>query len=584
MNIINVWLALPLQKRVISIASVLATMAFVFMLASFTMKPKMGLLYSGLDQATAGDVIARLDGLGAKYDVRGNAIYTDIKRRDSLRLELAREGLPKQSILGYELFDDLNSFAMSSEMFDATYWRAKEGELARTILAMPNIKAARVHLGTQKASGFSKAAKANTASVTVSSSSGLNTEQAKAIQYLTALSIVGLNPDDVAVIDTIRGLVVGPGLNMPAEMVGDGEIERTAKLKENLLSLLEARVGPGNARVNVSLDLDRIRESMTERTFDPESQVIKSQTTSDVSDSSSGQNAAVTVASNLPEGAGAGGNSDSERSETTETVTYEISEIVRSRETLPGAVKRMTIAVLVDEQQTIAEDGTITTTPRSEEELATLRDLVASASGLDEERGDALTVRSLPFKKPEVTDFVTKPSLMERFVDQYLWSTLQSLILGLVALILGLFVVRPLLSQRDGVVAGNLESSGLSPDLLPMNLDGFSAQQGLPGQFGGQIAGNIEGQMQGQAPGQVLINSPGQGPTQVQMAGQVAGQPVLLPDGTMQAGIEQSDSPLKLEGPGARSAVDVLNSKASEQVDEATELLANWLSAEPSAI
>jgi flagellar M-ring protein FliF len=579
-----VWLALPLQKRVISIASVLATMAFVFMLASFTMKPKMGLLYSGLDQATAGDVIARLDGLGAKYDVRGNAIYTDIKRRDSLRLELAREGLPKQSILGYELFDDLNSFAMSSEMFDATYWRAKEGELARTILAMPNIKAARVHLGTQKASGFSKAAKANTASVTVSSSSGLNTEQAKAIQYLTALSIVGLNPDDVAVIDTIRGLVVGPGLNMPAEMVGDGEIERTAKLKENLLSLLEARVGPGNARVNVSLDLDRIRESMTERTFDPESQVIKSQTTSDVSDSSSGQNAAVTVASNLPEGAGAGGNSDSERSETTETVTYEISEIVRSRETLPGAVKRMTIAVLVDEQQTIAEDGTITTTPRSEEELATLRDLVASASGLDEERGDALTVRSLPFKKPEVTDFVTKPSLMERFVDQYLWSTLQSLILGLVALILGLFVVRPLLSQRDGVVAGNLESSGLSPDLLPMNLDGFSAQQGLPGQFGGQIAGNIEGQMQGQAPGQVLINSPGQGPTQVQMAGQVAGQPVLLPDGTMQAGIEQSDSPLKLEGPGARSAVDVLNSKASEQVDEATELLANWLSAEPSAI
>ncbi len=584
MNIINVWLALPLQKRIISVASVLATMAFVFLLASFTMKPKMGLLYSGLDQATAGDVIARLDGLGAKYDVRGNAIYTDVKRRDSLRLELAREGLPKQSVLGYELFDDLNSFAMSSEMFDATYWRAKEGELARTILAMPNIKAARVHLGTQKAAGFTKAPKANSASVTVSSSSGLNSEQAKAIQYLTALSIVGLNPEDVAVIDTVRGLVAGPGLNVPAEMGGDGEIERTAKLKENLLSLLEARVGPGNARVNVSLDLDRTRETLTERTFDPESQVVKSQTTSDVSDSSSGQNAAVTVASNLPEGAGAGGTNDSERSETTETVTYEISEIVRNREILPGAVKRMTIAVLVDEQQTIAEDGTVTSEARSEEELAVLRDLVASASGLDEERGDALTVRSLPFKKPEITDFVTKPSMMEKFVEQYLWSTIQSLILGLVALILGLFVVRPLLSQKRDGVAGNLENGAVTPELLPMSLDG-SGQLALPGQVGNQMVGQagvqVAGNLPGQAPGQISIQGQAPGQQQFQIPGQAPGQVALLPDGTPQSATSDSASPLKLDGPAGQSAVQVLNSKASEQVDEATELLANWLSAEP---
>ncbi|RKQ72170.1 flagellar M-ring protein FliF [Litorimonas taeanensis] len=527
MNIINVWLALPLQKRIFSIASVLATMAFVFLLASVTMKPKMGLLYAGLDQATAGDVIARLDGLGAKYDVRGNAIYTDIKRRDSLRLELAREGLPKQSVLGYELFDDLNSFAMSSEMFDATYWRAKEGELARTILAMPNIKAARVHLGTQKASGFSKGPEANSASVTVSTSSGMTSEQAKAIQYLTALSIVGLKPEDVAVIDTVRGLIVGPGLNMPAEMGGDGEIERTAKLKENLMSILEARVGAGNARVSVSLDVDRTRESFTERKFDPESQVVKSQTTSDVSDTSSGQNSAVTIASNLPDGGGAAGNSNSERSETSETVTYEISEMVLNREIMPGAIKRMTIAVLVDDQQIIAEDGTVTTQPRTQEEITVLRDLVASASGLDEERGDVLTVRSLAFKKPEEVDFVVKPSLMEQFTEQYLWSTIQSVILGLVALLLGLFVVRPLLSQSGAATQKNLDDLSMAPELLPMSLN-------------------------------------------------------ETPDGGQaQMGISQASEPLKLSGPVSNDPVDLLNNKASEQVDEATELLASWLSAEP---
>jgi len=213
MNIVNVWLALPLQKRIMSIASAVGTLVFLFLLASVAMKPKMALLYAGLDSATAGDVIAKLDGLAVKYDVRGNAIYTEVNRRDALRLELAREGLPKQSVVGYELFDTMNSFAMSSEMFDATYWRAKEGELSRTLLAMPNVRAARVHLGTQKASGFSKGPKASSASVTVSTSSGVTADQAKAIQYMTALSVVGLQPEDVAVIDSSRGLVAGPGLN-----------------------------------------------------------------------------------------------------------------------------------------------------------------------------------------------------------------------------------------------------------------------------------------------------------------------------------------------------------------------------------
>jgi len=550
MNFINVWQSLPLQKRIISIASVIGTVAFVIMLATMTMKPKMGLLYAGLDQATAGDVIARLDGLGVKYDVRGNAIYTDISRRDSLRLELAREGLPKQSVLGYELFDDMNSFAMSSEMFDATYWRAKEGELARTLLAMPNIKAARVHLGTQKTSGFSKSAKANTASVTVATSAGVNLEQAKAIQYLTALSIVGLKPEDVAVIDTVRGLIAGPGLNMPAEMGGDGEVERTAKLKENLLSILEARVGPGNARVSVSLDVDRTHETLTERTFDPENRVVKTQTTSDMTDNSSGQNAAVTVASNLPEGAAGGGNNTSDRSESSETLTYEISEIIRNREILPGAIKRMTIAVLVDDQQIIAEDGTVTVEPRSEQELEVLRELVASASGLDEERGDNLTVRALTFNKPPATDFVVKPSLMDQFMEQYLWSTVQALILGFVALVLGLFVVKPLLTQRGdgaGAIANLPDNTGAdAAELLPMELgDGGFGQGELPAM-----------------------------------------------------GIEGGGAPLGIEGPGAMGGgmgmgaamgmeistetdpMDQLNSKASEQVDDATELLASWLSVE----
>ena len=212
MNIFQVWLALPLQRRIVSALSVLATIAALYGLVSVSLKPKLDLLYAGLDPAAAGEIIAKLEGKEVAYEVRGNAIYADVKRRDALRLELARDGLPRQSVVGYELFDDMNSFAMTSEMFNTAYWRAKEGELARTLLTMPGVQSARVHLGTQKSSGFNNGNTAQTASVTLSSSGRLSLQQAKAIQYLTALSVSGLDPADVAVIDINKGVIAGPGL------------------------------------------------------------------------------------------------------------------------------------------------------------------------------------------------------------------------------------------------------------------------------------------------------------------------------------------------------------------------------------
>jgi len=504
MNIINVWLALPLQKRILSITSVVATLALMYLMANIALKPKLSLLYSGLDPATAGDVIAKLEGMDVDYDVRGDSIFAESGRRDSLRLELAREGLPRQSVIGYELFDNLNSFAMSSDMFDTAYWRAKEGELARTILAMPNIRAARVHLGTQKASGFRDSASASTASVTISTSSGVNGEQAKAIQFLTALSVVGLSPEDVAIIDTVRGLVAGPGLGTDMAMSGDGELERAGQLKQNLLSMLEARVGVGKGNV--------------------------------------------TVASNLPQGAAGGGTNNAERTDSTETVTYEISEVVRDMEITPGAIKRMTVAVLVSDQQNIGETGQITYDPRSEEELQTLRDLVAAASGLDEDRGDTLTVKSLPFDRPIEPELISKPSVMEQFLDQYLWSTIQSLLLAIVILVMGLFVVRPLLLQRKGV--GNSDNG---PELLPM---------GMNPETGRLTDGTDTG----------AIDQNGGLPA-------LGFNPDLANMGEMGMG-DMGMGTMGLGAPVQNDPFDILNDTVAESPEDSADLLASWLAME----
>jgi len=473
MGIFQVWSGLSPQRQFLAAMSALVLMAMLFVLVRFALKPQTDLLYAGLDPSVAGEVVAKLETLDVVYEVRGNAIYTDRARRDALRLELAKDGLPRQSIQGYELLDELNSFAMTSEMFDTAYWRAKEGELARTMLAMPSVRTARVHFGTLKASGFSKNAQANSASVTVATSGGLSHSQAKAIQYMTALAVQGLNPDEVAVIDTVQGVVAGPGIDDPAQGTGTAQVELQERLRSEITSLLEARVGRGNARVNVALDISREHLRMSENRYDPEGSVLKSKTSEEVSDTSSGTQASVSVASNLPEGdAGASGESTAESSQTTESLSYEISSTVRETEVLPGSVTRISIAVLLSD--IVTRDGeTLTRTPREPNELEELHELVSAAAGLNEKRGDKLTLKSLAFDEPAQLAALEQPGVFAQFLDRYLWSLVQALILAVVVIALGVFVLRPLLKPRE--FDPQMEAA-----LLPMSLDRHGDMDGSP--------------------------------------------------------------------------------------------------------
>ena len=145
-NLLELWANLGNRRRVVVIGATLAMFLAVLGLARMAGNANMALLYSGLQGTAAGQVITALDAQSVKYEVRGDAIYVDSTQRDNLRMILAGQGLPATGGTGYELLDSLSGFGTTSQMFDAAYWRAKEGELARTILAMPEIKSARVHI------------------------------------------------------------------------------------------------------------------------------------------------------------------------------------------------------------------------------------------------------------------------------------------------------------------------------------------------------------------------------------------------------------------------------------------------------
>ena len=191
-NVIAIWSALDLRRRIVVVGATLAMFVAVLWLGRIAGQPDMALLYAGLEPAAAGEVVAALDQRGVAYEVAGASIMVDASQRDSLRMSLATEGLPAAGASGYELLDNLSGFGTTSQMFDAAYWRAKEGELARTLLAMPDVKAARVHIASAPTRSFQPGAEPS-ASVTLTTASGGMTEaQAQAVRHLVASAVAGM--------------------------------------------------------------------------------------------------------------------------------------------------------------------------------------------------------------------------------------------------------------------------------------------------------------------------------------------------------------------------------------------------------
>jgi flagellar M-ring protein FliF len=468
-NLLQLWSQLSLTRRMVVIGATSAMFLAVFGLSRMASTPNLALLYAGLDSSAAGQIVEVLEQQGVEFQIQGDSILVPEGQRDSLRMTLASQGLPAAGAAGYELLDGMSGFSTTSQMFDAAYWRAKEGELARTILANPQIRAARVHIAQTPAQAFRRENQP-TASVTLTTISGsLDDAQAQALRHLIAAAVSGMRPEDVSVIDSVGGLV--PLRGQDGGIGADAE-DRATLLRQNVERLLAARVGPGGAVVEVSVDLVTDSEQITERTFDPQGRVAISTDTEDKTNSATEPGGDVTVASNLPTGdAGAGGNGQSQGSETRERVNYEVSETQRELIKAPGSLRKISVAVLVDGLLVTAADGTVTQEARPDEELAVLRELVASAVGLDEARGDVLTLRSLAFEPTvQAGTLVEAGGLLSGLGLTDILSIVQFAVLALVALILGLFVVRPVLMRPPLALAPpNV------PLALPRMTDGAAA-------------------------------------------------------------------------------------------------------------
>ncbi len=438
---------------------VLAVFGFFAFALSRIGTPQMTQLYTGLSMEGSAQVVKELEAQNIPYELASNGttvLVSDDKVLQA-RVKLAEKGLPAGGGMGYELFDSAETLGTTNFQQQINLVRALEGELARTIRSINGVKAARVHLVLPKRQLFSREKQQPSASIILKMSSGrLGPEQIAAIQHLVATAVPDLSPGRISIVDE-RGSLLARGFDKGAEaglMAAKVEQRRRqfeSEMAQNIMSLVENVVGSGRVRAEVSADIDYNRVTTSAENYSPEGQVVRSSQTieSNASTSESESSESVTVATNLPDAGGSGGESASNKtseSTTEETVNYEISKTITNSVKEGGTVKRLSVAVLIDGVRTTDEEGNETYSDRTNEELKSITDLVQGAMGFDQGRGDKLTVKSMKFA--DVAELEEAPlELFFGLKKEDLLRIAEIIVLSIVAILVILLVVRPLVQR-----------------------------------------------------------------------------------------------------------------------------------------
>ena len=450
--------------------------------------PNLAPLYSGLSLEDSSAIVTELQTLNIPYELRGegDTILVPREQITTMRMTLAGEGLPTRGQVGYEIFDQQSTLGATSFVQNINNVRALEGELARTIGSLNRITGARVHLVLPERELFRRERQDPSASIVLTTRGELSTGEIRAIQHLVASAIEGLTPSRVSIVDEQGTLLAsGTGDDVAGVMTAQNDERKLGfenRMRTRLEDMLANIVGAGRARVEVAAELDFNRSTTTQEVFDPESQVVRSTQTRESENLSGGNDGQVTVANELPgadQNNGAGGVTEQGTS-SEEVINYEISKTTQTDVTEAGAVKRLSVAVVVD--GTYADDGAgnMTYTPRSADEVAQILTLVRSAVGYDEERGDIIEVVEMPFVEVAVGEGLIDDGLFG-LTKADLMRIAELLVLGVVAVLVLLLVVRPLLGRLLEVDEESLAEGG--PAMLP---DG-SPQPALVGPDGQEI-------------------------------------------------------------------------------------------------
>jgi len=498
----------PSLKPLALLIGIAAAVAAGVVIVLWSKEPTYSLLYGNLGQQDAAQIAQALDTNNIPYKIDGGTITVPADRVHDARLKLASQGLPEGDG-GFAVMSKEPGFGVSQFMEGARYQHALETELARTISNLQPVEGARVHLALPRQSAFVRDRRPPSASVFLQMKPGrrLETEQVTAIVNLVASSIPELEADQVTVVDQQGRLLSAPEGNdeMAAREkqleIARGMEERYTQRVEQLLAPL---VGPGRVRAQVVADVELSTTEEAREQYRPESQIVRSEQTAEESSRNGAgpqgvpgaltnqpPTPGVALPPNVPAGAQAANaaaqpvapNTPPDNTSKQSTRNYEIDRTVAYTRQPAGRLKRLTVAVLVDNLRATDDEGNVKETALTPEQLENMTKLVKDAVGFDQARGDSVNVVNASFKGELTPEEVQEDPipLWERPLIRDIAKLLAGLI---VVLVIVLMVVRPLIR---GLLAS--PRMAYAPTALPPGQSSLPAHAAGPSlDYDGQIS------------------------------------------------------------------------------------------------
>jgi flagellar M-ring protein FliF len=455
-------------RRLIALALIgISVMAVLGVGTYYLGRPQQDVLYTGLTRDDVGRIGTALKDAGIDFDVNADGQTVTVNYGDTARARmlLAEKGLPESANAGYDLFDKVGSFGLTSFMQNVTMTRALEGELERTIQTMDGILSARVHLVLADSSSLRSQQQQASASVVIRTAMPTDASPAQAIRHLVAAAVPGLKVNNVTVLNT-EGTLLASGDDIESASAGKmATVEQTVnrEIEDKVRRTLTPYLGLGNFQVSVATRLNLDQTTTNEVIYDPSSRVERSVRM--VTDNSLAQNsssdAAASVQQNLPtqttnnnaNSGSAGKNSNETNNRREETTNYEVSQRTVQTTHDGFTMERMSIAVLVNKGRldAVAKQGPDAVPV--ETQLMNIEQLVSAAAGFSKTRGDQLKVASVDF----VNDLGTPapaPGVVSMLTAQAgsLFKSFALVIVAVVVVLLGFRpAVRLIMSQPAGL-------------------------------------------------------------------------------------------------------------------------------------
>ena len=426
-SLLDLWKQLGLNQRVSLVVAAVAVAGGLVGVVLWSQRTDYQLLYARLGDKDSAAVIGYLETQNIPHQVSagGSSVQVPADKVYKIRMDLAGKGLPSGDGVGFEIFDK-GQFGLSDFVQRTNYLRAVQGELARTITQLQGVRSARVMIvQPENRLLLTEQGVKSTASVFVDVGGGrLEIDQVNAIRHLVANAVQGLAPDQVAVVDN-RGHTLSEELKQDPTLGSATSQMHYRQQVEDYLSkkvetMLAAVIGPGNAVVRVSAEIETEATTQISEKFDPDGQVVRTQTqTEDINNTSETRagGGATGVSANVPEKSGGVAEaarpvSTSEQNRKNRTTTYEINRTTTNVTRNPGTVKNVTAAVFIAPRMVTptadpaAPKGAPAPEPqaqkRSPQELDALRQIVLNALGLKPVAGQSLdslvSLQEVPFQ------------------------------------------------------------------------------------------------------------------------------------------------------------------------------------------